>query len=311
MPKEDRSDWVAVESDVAAANAEVNKIKPAQSAYLFFQKAATESVKAEHMAANGGKFEVGLFSKLMRDKWVALTPEDKKPYEDLAMKDQFRFRSESHAADIAAIERRERLQRERDTLMLDDEGGTKRSTRGGRAKKERKKERKEKRKLKHELKKKKKKSFCEEDGDDDDEDFEEGSRKKSGDTDAMNVDEEEDSSSDDFSVQSDDSSSSEDSEGNPKKKKAKPAPRQLSQKQIERRQRLKEEKEQKEAIIAGRQEDIRKEKAGQAKKRLEFLLKQSNIFSHFGAVKEDNTKFGINPNEKKAIAAPGLNRRES
>ena len=313
MPKEDRSGWVAVESDVAAANAEVNKIKPAQSAYHFFQKSATESVKAEHMAANGGKFEVGLFSKLMRDKWTALTPEDKKPYEDLAVKDQFRFRSESHAADIAALERRERLQRERETLMLDDEGGTKRSTRGERAKKERKKERKEKRKLKHEMKKKKKKSFGEDDGDDDDdEDFEEGGgRKKSGDADAMYVDEEEDSSSDDFSVQSDDSSSSEDSEGNPKKKKAKPAPRQLSQKQIERRQRLKEEKEQKEAIIAERQEDIRKERAGQAKKRLEFLLKQSNIFSHFGAVKEDKAKFGIKANEKKASVAPGLSRRES
>ena len=234
MPKEDRSDWVAVESDVAATDA--NKIKPAQSAYLFFQKAATESVKAEHMAANNGKFEVGLFSKLMRDKWAALTPEEKKPYEDLAIKDQFRFRSESHAADIAALERRERLQRERDTLMLDDEGGTKRSTRGARAKKERKKERKEKRKLKHELKKKKKKSFG--DGDDDDDDDFEEAKKKSGDADAMDIDEEEDSSSDDFSVQSDDSSSSEDSEGNPKKKKAKPAPRQMSQKQIERRQRL-------------------------------------------------------------------------
>jgi SWI/SNF-related matrix-associated actin-dependent regulator of chromatin subfamily A member 5 len=205
------------------------------------------------------------------------------------------------------MERRERLQRERETLLLDDEGGTKRSTRGARAKKERKQKRKDKKKTKQE--KKKKKSFGEEDDDDDDEDFVEG--KGGRDADAMEVDEDEDSSSDDFSVQSDDTSSSEDSEGRPKKKKAKPAPRQLSQKQIERRQRLKEEKEQKEAVIAERQEDIRKEKAGQAKKRLEFLLKQSNIFSHFGAVKQDKAKFGSKQGEKKANAAPGLNRRES
>jgi SWI/SNF-related matrix-associated actin-dependent regulator of chromatin subfamily A member 5 len=38
---------------------------------------------------------------------------------------------------------------------------------------------------------------------------------------------------------------------------------------------------------------LRKEKAGQAQRRLEFLLKQSNIFSHFGSVKEDTAKFGI------------------
>ena len=38
---------------------------------------------------------------------------------------------------------------------------------------------------------------------------------------------------------------------------------------------------------------MRKEKAGQAQRRLEFLLKQSNIFSHFGSVKEDTAKFGI------------------
>jgi HMG-box domain/DNA-binding domain len=317
MPKEDRSSWVAVAPEFASDTAGdgAPKIKPAQSAYTFFQKAMTEQVKAEHIAANGGKFEVGLFSRAMRDKWNALDAEGRKPFEDLAVKDQYRFRSESHAADVAALERRERLQRERETLLLDVEGGTKRSTRGQRAKKERKQKRKEKKKRKETTKKKKKKhTFGDEDDDDDDEDFVEDGKKRVKDDNDMSVDEEEDESSDDFSVQSDEDSSdsdSSDSEGGPKKKKAKPAPRALSQKQIERRQKLKEEKEKKEAIVAEQQEDIRKDRAAQAQKRLEYLLQQSDIFSHFGAVKQDRAKLGIKGVEKKTSAEQGLNRRES
>jgi hypothetical protein len=315
MPKEDRSSWVAVASDTAAADATTTpKIKAAQSAYTFFQKAMTEQVKAEHVAANNGKFEVGLFSKAMRDKWNALDEEGRKPFEDLAVKDQYRFRSESHAADVAAIERRERLQREREILLLDDEGGTKRSTRGQRAKKERKQKKKEKNRFnqvtKETKKRKKKHTFGDDDDDDDDEDFVENERGRDKNDYEMSVDEEEDESSDQFSVQTDETDSSE-SDGPPKKRKIKPAPRQMSQKQMERRQKLKEEKEQKEAIIAERQQDIRKDRASQAKKRLEYLLQQSDIFSHFGAVKQDQAKFGIKASEKKASTAPGLNRRES
>ncbi|KAG7359848.1 SNF2-related protein [Nitzschia inconspicua] len=315
MPKEDRSSWVAVAPEFSSDNAgEITtpKIKPAQSAYTFFQKAMTEQVKAEHISANNGKFEVGLFSRAMREKWNELDEEGRKPFEDLAVKDQYRFRSESHAADVAAIERRERLQREREMLMLDDEGGTKRSTRGQRAKKERKQKRKEKKKHKHQTKKKKH-TFGDDEDDEDDEDFVEERNSRVKNDHDMSIDEEEDEGSDDFSVQSDDDSSdssSSDSEGRPKKKKAKPAPRAPSQKQIERRLKLKQEKEQKEAIVAERQEDIRKDRASQAKKRLEYLLKQSDIFSHFGAVKQDQAKFGIKSGEKKSSSELGLNRRE-
>lgn len=317
MPKEDRSDWVAVAPEFSnegngADGSGSNKIKPAQSAYTFFQRAMTEQVKAEHMAANNGKFEVGLFSKAMRDKWNALDEEDKKPYEELAQRDQFRFRSESHAADVAAIERRERLRRERNMLLLDDEGGTKRGTRGQRAKKERNEKRKEKKRMKQQEKKtkKKKRTFGDDDDDDDDEDFVDEKKVRKRDSDEMDVDEEEDESSDEFSVGSEDESDSGSSDSDrPKKKKA--APRQLSQKQIERRQKMKEEKEHKEAIIAERQEDIRKEKASQAKKRLEFLLKQSNIFSHFGQVKQDRAKYGIKSSEKKVDESGKLSRRDS
>lgn len=299
MPKEDRSDWVAVAPQFDGSNGDggiQNKIKPAQTAFALFQKEMTDQVKTEAIAANNGKFEVGLFSKAMRDRWNALDVTVKEPYENLARKDQFRFRSESHQADVAAIERRERLQREREILLLDDEGGTQRGTRGRRAKKERK----EKKRLNKQQKKKKKERSSEKananDLDDDDEYV-----------DAID----ENRSSDEYSVQSDDDSS--DSSDDDKKKKAKPAPRIFSQEQLERRKKIQEEKKQKEAVIAEQQEDIQKEKASQAQKRLEFLLKQSSIFSHFGQVKEDQAKFGIRTNVKKnnEEGNSSMNRRDS
>ena len=97
-----------------------------------------------------------------------------------------------------------------------------------------------------------------------------------------------------------------------KKIKAKPVPRKWSTKQLETRRLAKEEKKRKEAIIAEEQEDIQKEKATQAKKRLEFLLKQSSIFSHFGQVKQDQAKFGINVGAKKKNdeSQGSMNRRD-
>jgi len=306
MPKEDRSHWVAVAPQFTheGSTGDDNVIKPAQSAFTFWQKENTEQVKSEHIASNNGKFEVGLFSRAMRDRWNSLDASEKEPFEDLARSDQFRFRSESHQADVAAIERRERLQKDRETLLLDDIGGTQRGTRGQRAHKERKDKRKEKKRLK----KKKKRSTVNDDDDDDDADADGnennddrehngGDKGGGGDDDEY---EDEDESSDNYGDgdSSDDSSDSDDSYR--KKKKAKPAPRKVSQKQLENRKRAREEKQQKETIIAEQQEDIQKSKAAQAKKRLEFLLKESSIFSHFGQVKQDQTaKSGSKTNAKK------------
>jgi hypothetical protein len=69
-------------------------------------------------------------------------------------------------------------------------------------------------------------------------------------------------------------------------------PRQISQKQQDYIAAKKEEKLKKEQYITGRQEDLRKERAEQANRRLEYLLKQSNIFSHFGSIKQDALKYG-------------------
>lgn len=287
MPRED--EWVAVAPQFEGSGEP--KIKPAQSAYSFWQKENTESVKAEHLASNNGKFEVGVFSRAMRDRWNSLDASEKEPYEDLALKDQFRFRSESHQADVAAIERRERLQMERETLLLDDVGGTQRGTRGQRAHNERKEKRKEKRRLKKMLKKK----TGSDDDASDDEDYTEGKKRTVNADDQEFVDDDDESSEGGYSGSSD----SDDSYRRTTKK-PKVAPRKVSEKQLEIRRKAQEEKQRKEAIIAEQQEDIQKEKASQAKKRLEFLLKQSSIFSHFGQVKQDQAKFGIKTATKKS-----------
>ena len=268
MPKEDRSDWVAVAPEFAAATAAESKVKPAVSAFNFYQRDFSEHVKAEYMATSD-KFQVGEFSRLLRDKWKTLDSETKARYEDLAARDRMRFASESHAADVAAVERRERLRKERETLLLDDAGGDQRSTRRGQARKERKRERKEKK---------------------------QAARQRKADDDEF-VDDDEDESSDSYSEASD-------SEDGKIPKKVNP-PRELSQKQIEMRENRRKEKQEMETIISERQEDVRKEKAQQAKRRLDFLLKQSNIFSHFGQVRQDQARFGP------SVKPDGRSRRES
>lgn len=262
MPKEDRSDWVAVAPEFASVG---DKIKPVTTAYQYFQKDVGETVKAEL----GKGFKVYEFGRAVKEKWTQLDEKRRAHYQQLSNDDKARFAQESHTADVAALERRERLQRERDMLLLDDEGGYQRSTRGERAKKERKKARKEK---KEQKKLSKQKSVAA-----DDQEF---------------VDD--DGSSDSYSAGSDgDSSDSDSDSGRPKKSKKIKPKRQLTEKQLEYRKKIQEEKQMKEKIIAERQEDVRKEKASQAKRRLDYLLKQSNIFSHFGQVKQDQAKFGL------------------
>ena len=157
MPKDKRSEWVAVAPQFSeeGSSGGSNQIKSAQSAFTFWQKENTEKIKAEHIASNNGKFEVGLYSRAMRQKWNNLDATEKQPYEDMARRDQFRFRSESHQADVAVMKRREQLQKERATLLLDDIGGNRRGTRGQRADRKRREKRKEKKRLKM-LKKKEK-----------------------------------------------------------------------------------------------------------------------------------------------------------
>jgi HMG-box domain len=248
MSREDN--WVAVAPEFASASGD-NKIRRASSAYQFFQRDISETVKQE-LVRIYGSFDIAKHGRAVRDRWNALTDAEKEPYKQMQRDDHARFARESHAADIAAIERREKLQKEREMLLLDDEGGTKRTTRHKWSKKQRKKEAETSRKRKSV------------DSANEDHDFndEEESSQGSFDSDKL-------------------SNSSEERNKKPEKQA-----RQLTELQLERKAKAQQEKQEKEAYIAGRHGDLRKEKATQAKKRLEFLLKQSNIFSHFGQVQK-------------------------
>lgn len=263
MPKEDRSDWVAVEPEFSGVSG--NEIRKAASAYQFFQKAVSAEIRAELMEQYG-KFDIAVFGRTVRDRWNDLSEEEKAPYVEMERNDKARYARESHQADVAAMQRREKLQKERDELYIDDEEdevwedegptGRKRITRKELKKKQRKKARKE-------------------------------AKAQKADNEEFNGDDDDDSDAESyFSVESEGSSE--------EKKKKKAPPRKITQKQIEYRQKVQEEKQEKEQYIAERQQELRKERAAQAKRRLEFLLKQSNIFSHFGRVKEDTAKYGIN-----------------
>jgi SWI/SNF-related matrix-associated actin-dependent regulator of chromatin subfamily A member 5 len=258
MVKEDRSDWVAVAPEFSSSGEA--QIRPAASAYSLFQKDITDEVRKELKAA-GGSFDVGQFSRAVRDRWAALDPVSRGKYEDLARRDAARFAQESHERDVTVMERQRQRQQERDQLVFDDECGDRRNTRRAR-------KREQKKRLKKEHKREKKPK----------------PESKEGEWDSTYEDESEDS------YESDSDSGSDDSDAPKKKKRAAP-PKKVSAAVIQRREQVKEEKEEKEQYIAQRQEDLRKDRAAQAKRRLDFLLKQSNIFSHFGQVKEDETKF--------------------
>lgn len=256
MPKEDRSDWVAVEPEFQQS-ATTSEIKKATSAYQFFQKDVSSTVKHE-VVQQYGSFDIAKHGSMIRDKWNSLSDTEKEKYYALQRNDQARFAQESHLADIAAIERKEKLRQERDAIMFDDDldGNTKRTTRH----KWDKKQRKKMKQIQANVKKADGMEFNEDEDDDDD---------------AGSWDDSDDSSTE-------------------KKKKAKVSQpkRELTQKQTEHREKLRQDKIEKDAYIAERQYDLRKERMDQAKRRLDFLLKQSNIFSHFGNVKEDTAKFG-------------------
>ena len=263
MPKkEDRSDWVAVAPEFQKDAS--NEIKKVVTAYQFFQKDVSAVVKQE-LLEEFGSFDIAKHGKAVRDKWKALSDEERERYQQMQRQDQFRFAQESHAADVAAIQRRERLQQERASLpLLEEDEDAEYGVRTTRRKLE-KTQRRKARKQEREAKKQRKSA--------DDDDFQD-----------------EDGESSSGSWDSDDLS---ESSAEKKKKKVVPQKKQLSQKQIDHREKLKNEKLEKETYIEERQGDLRKERAAQAKRRLEFLLKQSDIFSHFGGVKEDTAKYGV------------------
>lgn len=294
MPREDK--WVAVApqfSGTAGTNASAapEKIRPPTSAYNFFQKDVTTIVKTE-LSQQNGKYNIGDFSRAVRDRWSRLDEIQRARYEDLARADQARFAQESHKADIAALERRQQMQQAHQQLMLmdnfeddDDAPQPQRSTRNQYKQKQQQKEQPRQRKQK---KPKKKRVIRDDDDDsDDDDDESEDSYHEGGEDDEEeDIDEEEDESSFD--------SDNKRKKKKPKKSPKPPTPKKpVTQKQMAHREKVRQQREEKETFIAQRQDDLRKERVDQAKRRLEFLLQQSDIFSHFGQVQQDQVKYGL------------------
>lgn len=297
-PKEDRSGWVAVQPEFSqgAAGQEPPPIKPPTSSYNFFQKENSSQIRSD-LAASGQSTDLGSLGRAISDRWKSLTPDQRAVYDGMAREDMMRFNRESHLRDVEVMRRLEAQNRARENLILETEDGL-RTTRKGLRKEKRKKEKAERKKGKKSERKKDKAAAAAaaaggaaaaaaHDGvefDDSD-----SSASHSDDN-----DDEEESSSSDSSYDSDDPDGA-------KKKKAARRPQQLSEAAQRRRDEARAEKAAKERYIEERQEELRQDRAAQAKRRLDFLLKQSDIFSHFGNVKEDTTKLGMNKNQQQRV----------
>jgi SWI/SNF-related matrix-associated actin-dependent regulator of chromatin subfamily A member 5 len=108
MVKEDRSDWVAVAPETTSTTS--NKIAPPTTAYQFYQRANTSHIKAELF--DNTKVDIGQLTKEVSTRWKALSPSQKKEYEELAQQDLERYQKESEERDAAVLERREQLQKD-------------------------------------------------------------------------------------------------------------------------------------------------------------------------------------------------------
>jgi SNF2 family DNA or RNA helicase len=276
MPKkkEDRSDWVAVAPEFATdtqSSSATTGIRKAQSAYAYFQASVANQVKEQITRENQGKFDIAIFGRAVRNRWTALSELEQQPFVVLAQQDASRFARESHMADIQAMERAQRVRQQREQVILPegDDGDNPLEhlvldgTRTTRHKLEKKLKQCRKKKLKLE----KKASEAGAKGED-----------KVGEASAA---------SDDQSSGSDSSSSS-----SAQKRKPSTTPRKISQKHQEFLASKKQDKVEKEQYITKRHEDLKQQRAEQATRRLAYLLKQSNIFSHFGVIKEDTVKYG-------------------
>ena len=286
-PKEDRSGWVAVQPEFSqgAAGQDPPPIKPPTSSYNFFQKENSSKIRSD-LAASGQATDLGSLGRAISDRWKALTPDERAVYDDRAREDMMRFNRESHLRDVEVMKRLEAQNKARENLILETEDGL-RTTRKGLRKEKRKKEKAERRREKK-AERNKSKAAAHDGVEFDDSD---SSASHSDDDD----DDDEEPSSSDSSYDSDDP------DGAKKKKKAARQPKQLSETAQRRRDEARAEKAAKERYIEERQEELRQDRAAQAKRRLDFLLKQSDIFSHFGNVKEDTTKLGMNKNQQQKV----------
>jgi hypothetical protein len=309
MPREDN--WVAVAPEFSQ-NTEA-KVAPPVSAYQFFQREMTQSIKQEVVKTNNGvNPDVGSLTRAVSEHWRGIiSPQSKARFEHLAREDRTRYARESHAREVARLQRQENLRKDREVgILAEGQRRTRRtviptvtattnvtaSTRKPRAATQRKRASSNKG-INNNSDEESFKSG------DDSEDSEAGEGEDLNDYGSCSDQEEDDSGEDDDS----------DNDDRPRKKKIKNKP--LSSFSTKKKKptapppavavvtavappkaltsaqhRAKQEKAERESYIASRQNKLRSERAEQAKRRLQFLLGQSDIFSHFGNVKEDKSQ---------------------
>jgi len=301
MVKENRSDWVAVEPEFTntTADDDLPTVKPASTAYQIHQRKNSKRIRNQ-LVQKGLPTNLAHLTKAISQAFKNLPPVERSVYDDEATNDRFRFNRESHLRDVAVERKKDNARRERDEILVFEGDG--RNTRGARKKELKKKDRVEKKKMKKERKhgkkdsnrskkrkekkmKKKMKAIVDSDDDVFGTDDEQSSDEDDSDD---NYDSNDQAGENETSSSEDSDDSDSDSDAPPKKKAP---PRKFSAAVLTRRDKVRQEKVVKEAYIAERQQDLRTEKASQAKKRLDFLLSQSDIFRHFGQVKEDRGKF--------------------
>ncbi len=86
------------------------------------------------------------------------------------------------------------------------------------------------------------------------------------------------------------------------------APRQMSEKFIEKRDEARAKKATEEKNIQDGHDDIKKKKSQQAEARLQFLLKQSDLFAHFSGKETETTTSSSSSKSKEAMSPEGRRR---
>ena len=68
-------------------------VKPATSAYTFFQRAVTKTTK-EELARTGMNSDFGAVATAVSDRWRDMDTLQREPYEEMAKEDRERFQRE-------------------------------------------------------------------------------------------------------------------------------------------------------------------------------------------------------------------------
>ena len=104
--------WTAVEAEFQGVLGD--KVRPATSAYTFFQRDEAQVLKAD-----GEQRSLADSARLVSERWKALSGEARAKYDALAREDRRRFEQETAARDAAAEEEQARRRAENNAVAVD------------------------------------------------------------------------------------------------------------------------------------------------------------------------------------------------